>query len=351
VEGCVKILVAPQAFKGTFSAFEIAASIERGVRKAYPEAEVVLLPISDGGDGFLDVMFHIHAGTEVSEMLTGALGEGVQARWGILQDSQTAVIELAQICGLATVPSDQRNPMMATTAGVGEAIRSALDEGLRRIVIGIGGSATNDAGIGLASTLGVRFLDSSGKELPPGGGALENLDRIDLDELDPRVLESEIIVACDVANSMTGLRGASLVYAPQKGASHQEALLLDRALQRVVEVVERQFGIDLNTVPFSGAAGGTGGGLHAFINASLVSGIDFVLDQMDFNAHLQGASLVLTGEGRIDEQTIYGKGPIVVAKRAKKQGIPVYAFVGSTGEGYEAVFDHGITKVIPLMNT
>lgn len=344
----MKIIIAPQAFKGSYTAFEIGRAIEQGMRTAYPDAVFQLLPISDGGDGFLDVMLHIKRGAVKSQTVKGPLGEPVKAKWAIFDDSPIAVIELAKIAGLSLIPYNKRNPKITTTFGVGEVILAALDEGIRHFLIGIGGSGTNDAGTGLASALGVRLLDNRGELLPPGGIALQRLAQIDLAHMDPRLLESELIVACDVNNMFTGKEGASMIYSKQKGATEKDAHALDRALSHFNKVLKSELGIDLNTVPGSGAAGGTGGGMFALLGAILKPGIELVLNEMDFDQHLEGASLVVTGEGCMDAQTIYGKGPIQVAKRAKAKGIPVYAFVGSIGEGYEAVYDHGITKIILL---
>ncbi len=342
----MKIIIAPQAFKGSYTAFEIEKVIEQSMRGVFPDAVFQFLPVSDGGDGFLDIMLHIKSCKATTFIATGPLGDSVEAKWGIFNDPPVAVIELAKIAGVSMIPYEKRNPMIATTFGVGEVIREALDGGIRHFLIGIGGSATNDAGAGLASALGVRFLDDRGAILPPGGAALHRLDRIDLADIDPRIFESKLIIGCDVNNVFTGSKGASLVYSMQKGASEKDALQLDIALSHFNEVVKSQLGIDLNTVSGSGAAGGTGGGMYALLGASLHSGIELVLDEMDFDHHLDGAFLVVTGEGCMDAQTVYGKGPVQIAKRAKLKGIPVYAFVGSIGEGYEAVYDYGIGKII-----
>ncbi len=344
----MKVIIAPQAFKGTLSVFEVGHAIEKGVQSALPGAKTRFIPISDGGDGFMDVLLHQHPGIRIQQTVTGPVGDQIEAEWGIFEDSRTAVFELAQFAGLAMISPEYRDPLTATTRGLGEGLRSALDKGIRDFVIGIGGSCTNDAGTGIVEAFGGRFLDANGHSLPGGGASLEKLETIDLERLDPRIAVSKLVVACDVKNPMTGQEGASLVYSPQKGACPSEAKQLERALQRFVEVVHRQYGIDLNAIKGSGAAGGTAGGLHALLNAELTSGIDLVLEHMAFDEHLNNADLVVTGEGKMDAQTIYGKGPIVIAQRAKARGIPVWAFVGSLGEGYEAVYDYGITKVIPL---
>ncbi|ADI37906.1 glycerate kinase [Waddlia chondrophila 2032/99] len=344
----MKVMVAPQAFKGTLTVFEVGEAMMRGVQKALPGCECVFVPIADGGDGFMDVLFYYRQGTLIQQQVTGPLGERILVEWGIDEASQTAVIELSKFSGLSLIPEHRRNPLAATTFGIGEAILLALDKGIRHFLIGIGGSGTNDCGAGVIEALGGRFLDEWGNPLPRGGAALKELKTIDLKGLDDRLLESTFIVGYDVKNPMTGPEGASLVYSSQKGADPVEAERLEQAVLRFVEVIQSQLGIELNAIEGSGAAGGAGGGLHALLGARLISGIDLVLDRAGFDRLLKDADLVVTGEGRIDRQTTYGKGPIVVAHRAKARGIPVYAFVGSVGEGYEAVYDHGITKVIPL---
>lgn len=340
----MKILIAPQAFKGTLTTFEAGKVIEDAVRRHYPDAEYQFIPISDGGDGFLDAMLYLHQGESRQQVVTNAIGEKVEVSWGLIEEGSAAVIELAKIAGLAMIPKEKRNVMIATTYGIGEVILRALDEGVSRFYIGLGGSASCDGGVGLMQALGGKFQGVEGF----GGGTLERLDSIDLTGLDPRVKNASFTICCDVKNIMTGKAGAAHVYAPQKGADPSQVKQLEKGLVRFTKVVEQQFGIDLNTVEGSGAAGGAGGGLHALFGGTLTSGIDFILDQADFDTRLDGVSLVVTGEGKMDAQTVYGKGPIVITERAAAKGIPVWAIVGSLGEGYEKVFDHGMTKVLPL---
>ncbi len=344
----MKILISPSAFKGTFTAFEVAEAIRRGVGNANQEVEIVMLPVSDGGEGFLDVILEAKQGTYRKNIVQDPLGNLRSADWGTLSFPPTAVIELAQIAGISLLPEEDWDPFKTTTYGVGQIIEKALNQGIRHFLIGLGDSATNDAGTGLLSALGARFLDKRGHELPPGGAALVDLEMIDLSSFDQRLQECFFTVGYDVNNKMTGIDGASLLYSAQKGATPEMANELERALTRFIEVVKRQFFIDLDTIPGSGAAGGTGGGLRALLGAELVSGIDLVLDAIDFNTHLKDADMVLVGEGRMDAQSIYHKGPVGVAKRAQALGIPVIAFVGSLGQGYEAVYQFGITKVILL---
>jgi glycerate 2-kinase len=325
-----RILVAPDSFKGTLSASEAALAMGRGVRRALPRASVVLHPVSDGGEGFIDALIPYMGGTIACTEVHGPLpGQKVPARWAIVGKGTTAVIEMASAAGLAHVPPDRRDPCVTTTYGVGELIRSALDRNVGSILIGIGGSATNDGGAGMAAALGVRFLTSSGAPLPPGGGALEGLARIDASSLDPRLANTAVTVACDVTHPLTGPRGASFTFAPQKGADPASVAKLDRALMRYAAVLRSDLGIDLELVPGSGAAGGLGAGLMAFCGARLASGVDVVLDVTGFEKALAACDLVLTGEGRIDAQTGSGKALSGILRRAKPGHVPVAAVAGS----------------------
>ncbi|MCP4655122.1 MAG: glycerate kinase [bacterium] len=338
----MKVVIAPQTFKGSISALEVAKAMSEGVRRVVPDAETALVPVADGGDGTLETLVETTAGEIRHAEVTGPLGEKVAAGWGALGDGETAVLEMARTSGLALVPDAERNPLTATTYGLGELIVVALDAGFRRFIVGIGGSATNDAGAGMAQALGVRLLDGDGNELPVGGAALADLDRIDVSGLDPRIARSEFSVACDVSNPLTGPQGAAAVYGPQKGATPEMVEQLDRALKHFAEVVKRDLGADVDDLPGAGAAGGLGGGLVAFVNGTLRAGVDIVLDAVGLDRHLEGADLVITGEGRLDYQTIYNKAPIGVARRAKERRIPVIAVSGSLGERFTEVHEHGI---------
>lgn len=344
----MKILISPQAYKGTLSAIEVAKAIELGVHRIDPDAETVLLPVSDGGDGFLDVMLTARKGERRHFYVLGALGEKIEASWGVIPNPKTAVIELAKVCGLAQIPKDKRNPALTTTYGVGEVIRQALDEGIRHFLIGIGGSATNDAGVGIAQALGARFIDDEGKELELGGAALRSLAEIDLSGLDSRIKESKVVVGYDVVNPFTGSSGASIVYSPQKGATPQITTELEKSLSHLSKIISKKWNVDLNSIPGTGAAGGAGGGLYTFLGAELKLGIDLVLDYISFEDALEGVDLVITGEGCIDSQTLFHKAPMGVAKRAKQKNISVTAVVGSLGDGYQAVYEHGIDRVTTL---
>lgn len=346
----MKIVVAPQAFKGSLHAADVAEAIARGVRQVFPDAELVLLPIADGGEGTVEAMVRSSGGQFRENRVTGPLGGLVDARWGILGDGQTAVIEMAAASGLPLIGREQRNPMVTTTYGTGQLIAQALDEGVAKIIIGIGGSATNDGGAGMAQALGVRFLDRQGKELPPGGAALVHLDRVDISGLDPRLRDVDVQVASDVNNPLCGPNGAAAVYGPQKGATPGMVRELDAALAHYAGVLRHDLGVEIKDMPGAGAAGGLGGGLVAFLHASLSPGVEIVFRALDIDRVLAGADLVITGEGRMDSQDIYGKAPIAIAKRAKRFGIPTIAIVGSTGRDYRVVFAHGIDAVIGTVN-
>ena len=344
----MKIVIAPQAFKGSISALDAAMAMQAGILNAMPDAETVLVPVADGGDGTLETLVEGSGGTIRTTPVTGPLGERREADWGALGDGVTAVIEMARTSGLALVPIDAKDPMNSTTYGLGEAISAALDEGFRRFIVGIGGSATNDAGAGMAQALGATLTNRSGASLNPGGAALADLEHIDLSGLDSRITESAFMVACDVTNPLTGPEGASAIYGPQKGATPEMVAALDSALSNFAEVVRRNLGVDVETLQGSGAAGGLGGGMVAFLNAELRAGVDIVMDTVDIERHLEGADLVLTGEGELDYQTLYNKAPIGVAHRARRLGVPVVAIAGMLGDRYELVYEHGIDAALSI---
>jgi glycerate kinase len=344
----MKIVIAPQAFKGSITALGAAQAMSEGVLRVVEDATTDLVPVADGGDGTLETLVEGSGGEIRVSEVTGPLGERIDAPWGAMGDGDTAVIEMARTSGLALVPPDRRDPRGTTTYGLGEAIKHALDAGFRTFIVGIGGSATNDAGAGMAQALGVRLLDGAGSELAPGGAALAQLERIDTSGLDPRARESQFMVACDVTNPLTGPEGASAIYGPQKGATPDMVAQLDAALLHFAEIAKRDTGADVNDVTGAGAAGGLGGGFIVFLGASLRAGVDIVLDTVDLDRHLEGADLVITGEGCLDHQTVYNKAPIGVAARAKPKGIPVIAISGSLGEGFRDVHHHGIDAAVAI---
>jgi glycerate kinase len=346
----VKIVIAPQAFKGSLPAIRVARAIEAGVRRAAPAAETVLVPVADGGDGTLEALVASRGGRIVESRVTGPFGEPVTAAWGSLADGRTAVLETARACGLALIPPERLDPLRATTYGAGELLRVALASGHDRFVLGIGGSATNDGGAGMAQALGARLLDAAGRDLEPGGAALSRLERIDCDDLDPRVARSSFIVASDVTNPLCGPDGASAVYGPQKGATPEQVELLDASLTRFAEIVRRDLDVEVRDRPGAGAAGGLGAGLVAFLGAELREGATLVLEEVGLEKELTGADLVITGEGRIDRTTAFDKAPAGVASLARRHSIPVIAIAGALGDGYEATREVGIDAAFSLVD-
>lgn len=343
----VKIVVAPDSFKGCCTAVEASRAIAQGIATVSPQAAIVRLPAADGGEGTAEALLSALGGVKKTANVTGPLGDPVAAAFAILPDG-TAVIETASASGLPLVPREKLNPLLATSRGTGELIRAALDEGCRKFLIGLGGSATNDAGMGMAQALGVSFSDAAGRELGPGGAGLERLARIDASRLDARLSQSRFTALCDVRNTLCGPDGASAVYGPQKGATPETIARLDAALYRFAQIARRDLGRDVLDVPGCGAAGGLGAALVLFCGAQIQSGIDTVLDLIRFDAHMSGCDLVITGEGSIDGQSAYGKVPAGVAQRAKRHGeIPVAAVVGAMKPGAEKVYKYGIDVIMP----
>ena len=343
----LRVLVAPDSFKGSLTAPEAASAMARGVRRGWPGAAVVALPLADGGEGTAAALVQATGGRWFARRVTGPLGEPVDARWALLGDGRTAVIEMAAASGLLLVPPDRRRPLEATTFGTGELIRDALDHGCRRLLVAIGGSATTDGGTGMLAALGARFLDAAGAPLPPGGGPLRRLARIDLGGLDPRLAETAIEVACDVDNPLTGPRGAARVYAPQKGATPEQVEALEAGLLRLADVAARPLGRDLRDEPGAGAAGGLGFALLAFLGARLRPGAELVMDAVGFDRHLERADLVLTGEGRTDAQTLAGKLVARVADRCRARGRPVVVISGAVDPAVEpALRQRGVAALL-----
>jgi glycerate kinase len=325
----MRILVAPDKFRGTLTAAEAARAIATGWRRARRDDEVEEVPLADGGEGTLDVLVEAFGGERRSQTVTGPLGEPVVADLGLIErdGNPLAVVEMSRASGLHLVPDERRDPTRTTTRGTGELLRSAC-RAAEDVLVCIGGSATNDGGAGMAQALGVRLLDAAGRELAPGGAALLGLDRIDAAGLDPAAARARVSVACDVDNPLTGPSGASAVYGPQKGASPDDVALLDRALGRLADVIRRDLGVDVREVPGAGAAGGLGAGLVAFLGASLRPGIDVVMNAAGFAERLERADLVITGEGALDEQSLHGKVPAGVLRRAREAGTQVVILCG-----------------------
>ena len=344
----MKIVIAPQGFKGNLSALQVAQAIETGIKRVVPNAITVIKPMADGGEGTVQALVDATGGEIRATEVTDPLGGRITAHWGILSGEATAVIEMASASGLYIVPFEKRNPLLATTYGTGELILSALDSGCRKLIIGIGGSATNDGGAGVAQALGAQLLDSKGAAIPFGGAALARLERIDITTLDPRLAGCEVLLACDVNNPLCGPDGASAVYGPQKGATAEMVVQLDAALAHYADIIQRDLGIDVRDVPGAGAAGGLGMGLMVFFKAKLVPGIDIVIQSTGLIDDLKDADLIFTAEGRIDGQTACGKVPVGVAQKAKDFGLPVIAIAGEVADEYWAVYQHGINAVLSI---
>lgn len=343
----MKLVIAPDSFKESLSARQAAQAIAAGWRAVYPQAQIHLCPMADGGEGTVDAVLAATGGQRRELKVCGPLGQPVQAHWGWLEDGQ-AVIEMAAASGLHWVAPAQRDARITTTRGTGELILAALDAGARRIILGIGGSATNDGGAGLLRALGVGLLDAAGQPLAEGGAALIDLQRIDLDGLDPRLAQVEILVAADVDNPLCGPRGASHVFGPQKGASPAQIEQLDQALAHFADVMAAALGEDYRDVPGVGAAGGLGFAARAVLGARFRPGIELVAELSGLAEAMQGADLVITGEGRLDGQSLHGKTPVGVARVARAAGVPVIALAGSLGEGYQRVYEAGIGAAFSL---
>ncbi|MCW2240595.1 glycerate kinase [Azospirillum canadense] len=346
----MKVVIAPDSYKESLSALDVATHIEAGFREVFPDATYLKVPVADGGEGTVEAMVAATGGTLIRKTVTGPLGEPVEAFYGMTGDGKTAVIEMAAASGLMLVEPARRNPLVTTTYGMGELILAALDQGARRFILGIGGSATNDGGAGMVQALGGRLIDATGRELGRGGGALSDLARIDVSGLDPRISEVRIDVACDVDNPLIGPNGASAVFGPQKGATPAMVAQLDANLAHYAAITREQLGIDMAQRPGGGAAGGLGASMFAFLGADLCPGVEIVTNAVGLDAIVAGADLVITGEGRIDSQTVHGKTPIGVARVARRHGKPVIGIAGSLGPDADAVHDHGIDAVFSVLN-
>jgi len=346
----MKILVAPQEFKGSISALSASEAAKNGILRVFPEAEVVLCPVADGGDGTLETLVEVSGGEVRTCSVQNPIGETIQAQWGAMGDGVTAVIEMARTSGLALLRLDERDPLNASTFGLGQAISEALDEGFRKFIVGIGGSATNDAGAGMAQALGANLLDDRGNTISFGGAALTSLQTVDISNMDSRIKDSKFLVACDVSNPLTGEEGASAVYGPQKGATPEMVKRLDDALSNFATVVKKDLKKDVSEMSGAGAAGGLGAGMMAFMGAELKAGVDIVLDTVNLRDKLSSVDLVITGEGGMDFQTIYNKAPIGVARIASEHNIPTIAIAGLLGSNFKIVHEHGIRAATSIVN-
>lgn len=344
----MKIVIAPDSFKGSLTAIEVSDAIERGVREIFPEAEIVKVPMADGGEGTVQCLVNATGGEILQEEVIDPLGHKITTSYGILGDKKTAVIEMSAASGLTLVPENKRNPLITTTYGTGQLIKAALDQGRRKMIIGIGGSATNDAGAGMIQALGVQLLDTRGEEIGYGGSNLIKIHQIDATKMDERIIQTKILVASDVKNPLCGPNGASKIYGPQKGATPEAIEELDKSLAYFAEIIKRDLHKDIKDIPGAGAAGGLGAGLIAFLNAELRPGIDIIIEAVRLEQNIKDTVLVITGEGKIDSQTIYGKAPIGVAKIAKKYNVPVMAVAAIIADDAKIVYKHGIDFLVQI---
>ncbi len=345
----MRILIAPQSLKGSLTASEAGLAIAQGVRIVYPNAEIEIVPVADGGEGTVQALVDASGGKIIQKMVTGPLGEPVLAFFGLMGDGSTAAIEMAACAGLPLVPPEKRDPRITTTYGVGELILAALDYGSRHFIIGIGGSATNDGGAGMAQALGAALLSTRGTEIARGGAALATLAHISTSTMDPRLQNCTVEVACDVTNPLCGPTGATAVYGPQKGATPEMVEELDKALAHYAQIIEQDLRMSVRDIPGAGAAGGLGAGLIAFLHATLRPGAQIVFEAVHLEERIRTADLVITAEGQIDAQTAYGKSVGAVAEIAKRYDLPVLAFAGSLGDNYQVVYELGVDalEVLP----
>ena len=345
----MKVIIAPDSFKESLTAKEAANAIEKGFKEVYPEGTYIKIPMADGGEGTVQSLVDATEGKIKTIEVMGPLGTPVEAIYGLLGDGKTAVIEMASASGLHLVPNDKRNPLVTTTWGTGELIKAALNDGVNHIILGIGGSATNDGGSGMLQALGVKLLDQNGEQIGYGGGQLKYISTIEMEELDARIKDVTIEVACDVDNPLTGSTGASYIYGPQKGADSEMVKELDANLFHYSEMIKEHLGKEVNNIKGAGAAGGIGAGLVAFLSGELKRGIDIITSVTRLEDHVKDASLVITGEGKIDHQTIYGKTPIGVSKIAKKYNVPVICLAGTVTKDSDVVFEHGISALFSIV--
>ncbi|RXZ01734.1 glycerate kinase [Fictibacillus sp. S7] len=345
----MKIVIAPDSYKGSLSAMEAAAAIERGIKKADPSIETVLVPVADGGEGTMDTLVAATAGKKKEVRVTGPLGQEVVASYGVLGDTSMCVIEMAEASGLCLLMQEELNPLASTTFGTGQLIKQALDDGFRSFILAIGGSATNDGGAGMLQALGMKLVDKNGAEIGSGGGELSCLEVIDDTGFDRRIKESTFLIASDVENPLVGKSGASAVFGPQKGATAEMVNVLDQNLSHWADKVEELTGTRLHDLPGAGAAGGIGGAFQAFFSAQMKRGVDIVTEYAGLPQALDGADLVITGEGRVDFQTASGKTPMGVAQKAKEKDVPTVILAGSVGDGVDVLYQYGIISITSII--
>ena len=345
----MKVVIAPDSYKGSLTAMEVANCIEEGIKRYSSNIEVVKVPMADGGEGTVQALVDATGGRIINLKVCDPLLREVDSFYGILGDDNTAIIEMAAASGINLLNGNELNPLITSTYGTGQIINDAIERGCKNIIVGIGGSGTNDGGAGMLRALGIRFLNEEGRDIPEGGAALKELHSIDKKNFNKRISKCNIKVACDVDNPLCGLNGASHVFGPQKGASIEDIKLLDEALNQYAKIIKNEFNIDVLNIPGSGAAGGSGAAFLA-IGSKLERGIDIVINETKLQTMIESANIVFTGEGRIDFQTKFGKAPYGVAKEAKKNGLPVIAICGEIGEGYDELYNHGFTSIFSIVN-
>lgn len=356
----IKVLLAPSSFKESLSAWEVCLALEEGIRRVFPKAIICKMPLADGGSGTVEALVRATSGCLFKKRVTGPLGKKVMAAYGILGPKQsssqkrhwketTGIIEMASASGLYLVPSDKRNPLITTTFGTGELITACLNKGCQHIMVGIGDSATNDGGVGMAQAMGIGFKDKAGREIGWGGKNLKDIEYIDMDGLDKRLKKVKVTILSDVKNPLCGPKGAAKVFSPQKGATPKMVLELEKGTRHLAKIIKRDLGIEIIKRPGAGAAGGLGAGLMAFLGARLISGVDLILKLTNLESSLKKVDLVITGEGKIDRQTIYGKAPMGVARLARRYSCPVIGIAGTLGPGNELLYKHGFTSLFSII--
>lgn len=346
----MKIVVAPDSFKENLTAKEVAEIIEEGIKRVFPQAKVIRIPLADGGEGTVEAMVEARGGKIVLQKVTSPLGEKIKGRFGILDDGFTGIVEMAQASGFSLVPRPQRNPLLTTTYGTGELIKAALDRGCQRIIVGVGGSATVDGGAGMAQALGAKLLNRPGKQIAFGGGNLGEIVSIDMSSFDSRVKNTKVLVASDVDNPLCGPKGAASVYGPQKGATPEMVKILEKNLAHFAMMIKKYLNKEVKDIPGAGAAGGLGAGLIAFLGAEPRSGIKLMIEASRLEERIKGADLVISGEGRIDEQTAYGKAPIGVAEIAEREKVPVIIMGGEIRGDVKALYERGVDAVVSCID-
>lgn len=346
----MKIVIAPDSFKESLSALKVATIIEKGFREIFPHATYVKCPIADGGEGTVATMIEATNGKMHHVNVVGPLGNNIEAFYGLSGNKQQAFIEMAAASGLELVPPELRNPLLTTSYGTGELIKACLDTGVKQIIVGIGGSATNDGGAGMLQALGAKLLDQNGQQIKFGGQALAELAHIDVSMMDPRIKTCQFSIACDVSNPLIGKNGASVIFGPQKGATNEHIEILDRNLEHFADIIKRDLNVEVHYIAGAGAAGGMGAALLAFLQAELKPGFDIIAKTLNLESIMQDANLVITGEGRLDSQSLNGKVPFGVAQLAKKYHIPVIAIVGSLGDELSHLQQYGIDSAFSILH-